>query len=106
MGSPHAINTHKPILILFDGVCTLCNVAVQFIIKRDSKSKFRFASLQSEFGKSQLVKFKLDPDSLHTIVLIEEDQVFERSDAVLRIAKQLDGAWKFFSGLRIIPKFI
>jgi predicted DCC family thiol-disulfide oxidoreductase YuxK len=106
MGSPDAITAHKPVLILFDGVCNLCNGAVQFIIKRDSKAKFRFASLQSEFGKSQLVKFNLDPDSLHTIVLIEEDQVFERSDAVLRIAKRLDGAWKFFSVLKIIPKFL
>lgn len=106
MGSPDAIAAHKPILILFDGVCNLCNGAVQFIIKRDSKAKFRFASLQSAFGKSQLAKFKLDPDSLHTMVLIEEGQAFERSDAVLRIAKRLDGAWKIFSAFKIIPKFL
>ncbi len=106
MGSSDAINVHNPILILFDGVCNLCNGAVQFIIKRDSKEKFRFASLQSAYGKSQLKKFKLDPDSLHTVVLIEQDHAFERSDAVLRIAKQLDGPWKFFAAFQILPKFI
>src|SRR5687767_3358407 len=103
MGSSNAIDVN-PILILFDGVCNLCNGTVQFIIKRDSKEKFRFASLQSAYGKSQLKKFNLDSDSLHTVVLIEQDQAFERSDAVLRIAKQLDGPWKFFAVLQIIPK--
>jgi predicted DCC family thiol-disulfide oxidoreductase YuxK len=106
MGSSDAIAVHKSRLILFDGVCNLCNGAVQFIIKRDSKAKFRFASLQSAFGRSQLTKFKLDTESLHSMVLIEGEKVFERSEAVLRIVKELDGPWKFFSAFKIIPKFL
>lgn len=106
MGAPGPIENHGPIIILFDGVCNLCNGIVQFIIKRDPDAKFRFASLQSEFGKSQLVRFTLNPDSLHSIVVIDEGRAFERSDAALRIAKHLDGPWKTLTAFKILPRFI
>ena len=99
-------HTHGQITVLFDGVCNLCNGTVQFIIKRDPGAKFRFASLQSEFGKSQLIRFKFDPDALHSIIVIDEGRAFERSDAALRIVKHLDGPWKIFMAFKILPKFI
>lgn len=106
MGSSDAIGVNNTILILFDGVCNLCNGAVQFIIKRDGKARFRFAPLQSAYGKSQLIRFKLDPNSLHSIVVIEEGRAFEQSDAALRIVKHLEGVWKIFMVFKILPKFL
>ena len=66
MGSPDSLGNHKPILILFDGVCNLCNGLVQFIIRRDPKGKFKFASLQSDVGRSLLTQFNIDSDLLHS----------------------------------------
>jgi len=106
MGAPGSIENQSPVIVLFDGVCNLCNGLVQFIIKRDPKQKFRFASLQSAFGRSQLIHFHLNPDSLHSFVVIDEGQAFERSAAALRIAKHLGGPWKTFMILKIIPKFL
>jgi predicted DCC family thiol-disulfide oxidoreductase YuxK len=94
------------VLILFDGVCNLCNGAVQFIIRRDPTLKFRFASLQSDFGRAQLLKFHRDPSVLHSLVVIEHETFFERSDAVLRIARRLGGVWSWIGVFRYIPRVI
>ena len=75
MGSPDSLGNHKPVLILFDGVCNLCNGLVQFIIRRDAKGKFKFASLQSEVGRSLLKQFNIDPDLLHSIVVIDNEHL-------------------------------
>ncbi len=105
MGSPDSLGNHKPILILFDGVCNLCNGLVQFIIRRDPKGKFKFASLQSDVGRSLLKQFNIDPDLLHSIVVVDNDMAFQRSDAALRIAKYLGGGWKILMAFNILPKF-
>src|SRR6478609_4313361 len=106
MGTPAPIETHQKIIVLFDGVCNLCNGAVQFIIKRDRHEKFLFASLQSSFGKDQLTKSGLDPSSLQSILVIEGDSVFQRSDAALKIAEHLNGVWSYLTVLRFVPKII
>jgi predicted DCC family thiol-disulfide oxidoreductase YuxK len=100
------VEPNRTLLILFDGVCNLCNGFVQFLIKRDPAGKFRFASLQSDFGRSQLLRFNLDPDLLHSVILIEGDNVLQRSDAALRIVNQLGGAWKILNAFKIFPKFL
>lgn len=105
MGASGALTEHESI-ILFDGVCNLCSGAVQFVIKRDPAAKFKFASLQSEFGQQQLKRFGLDPHSLHSIILIQGDKFYERSDAALRIARQLNGGWPLFYAFIIVPRFI
>jgi len=105
MGSPDSLGNHKPVLILFDGVCNLCNGLVQFIIRRYPKAKFKFASLQSEVGRSLLKKFNIDSDLLHSIVVIDDDEAFQRSDAVIRIANYLGGGWKILKAINILPKF-
>jgi len=94
------------IIVLFDGVCNLCNGSVQFIIKRDPAGTLRFASLQSEFGQSQLKKFNIRSDALHSIILIEKHVCYQRSDAALKIASRLTGLWPALSVFRIIPRFI
>jgi predicted DCC family thiol-disulfide oxidoreductase YuxK len=93
-------------VVLFDGVCTLCNGSVLFIIKRDNKAKFTFASLQSSFGQSQLKKFGLPVRELNTIFLIKDEKFFKKSDAALEIAKGMNGLWPVLYVFKIIPSFI
>lgn len=93
----------EPDIILFDGVCNLCNGIVQFIIKRDPKAKFRFTSLQSESGQKFLRKFGLPSDEFDSIVLIQGEQYFMKSTAGLRILKELRGIWKLFYFFRFLP---
>jgi predicted DCC family thiol-disulfide oxidoreductase YuxK len=91
---------------LFDGVCNLCSGSVQFIIKRDPKAKFKFASLQSAFGQQQLEKLGLDKSSLYSIILLKEDKVYQRSDAALEIARHLRSLWPLFYAFKILPRFM
>ncbi|MFB7305294.1 thiol-disulfide oxidoreductase DCC family protein [Heyndrickxia sporothermodurans] len=89
-------------IILFDGVCNFCNSSVQFILKRDPKGYFKFASLQSETGKSLLDKYQINED-INSLVLIEDDTYFIKSNAVLRICKHLRGFWRLLSIFRFVP---
>jgi predicted DCC family thiol-disulfide oxidoreductase YuxK len=95
---------HK--IILFDGVCNLCNGAVTFIIKRDKKDVFKFAALQSEIGQQLISKFNIDTSKVDSIILIDGDKHYEKSSAALRIAKQLSGAYPLLFGFMILPKLI
>jgi predicted DCC family thiol-disulfide oxidoreductase YuxK len=92
--------------ILFDGVCNLCNSSIQFIIKRDKKKLFRFASLQGKFGQEVLRKNNFSTESLNTLILIEDEKIFTRSTGVLRMMKHLGGGWSLLYGFIIVPKFI
>ena len=95
-------------LILFDGVCNLCNGAVNFIIDRDPEGYFTFAALQSEEAAPHLAPFGRPParlaDAPDSIVLIEDGRLYERSDAVLRIARRLDGLWPLAYIFVVLPK--
>ncbi len=93
-------------LVLFDGECNLCQFSVQFIIKRDPLKQFKFVSLQSEKGREELSKFNLYPKEMTTIYLIDQDKVYDRSDAALKISKHLTGFYSLFSVLIVIPKII
>jgi len=92
-------------IILFDGVCNLCNRSVQFIIKKDKKGIFKFASLQSTVGKELLKEFELPEDSFQSFIYVKNDRAFSRSDAALEIAKMLNGVWPFAYFFKIVPKF-
>ena len=92
-------------IILFDGVCNLCNATVQFIIKRDVNDKFKFASLQSDFGQSFLKSKKIDTKNLASIIVIEGDNFYRESTAILRIVEKLKG-FQWVTFLQIVPKFI
>lgn len=93
-------------IILFDGVCNLCNSAVQYVIKRDVKGLFKFASLQSEAGKALLVRSGLPPDHLKSFVYIYGNRFYTRSTAALKVAKQLKGPVRLLYGFIIIPGVI
>ncbi|HBO30877.1 MAG TPA: thiol-disulfide oxidoreductase [Leeuwenhoekiella sp.] len=96
----------KDKIILFDGVCNLCNGAINFIIKHDPKGIFKFASLQGETGKQLLAQHNIDPQETDSIVLIDNDQVSVKSSAALRIAKNLNQGYPLLFGFMIIPTFI
>jgi predicted DCC family thiol-disulfide oxidoreductase YuxK len=91
-------------VILFDGVCNLCNRSVQFVIAHDRRSYFRFAPLQSETGQRLLAAHALSRDALETVVLIEDGAAYTRSDAALRIVRRLSGLWPLLRHFRIIPR--
>lgn len=94
----------KPIL-LFDGVCNLCNGLVQFIIQRDPEGRFRFTALQSEAGQQLLREAGLDPTSLNTVVMYDGGQFYTHSNVPLQIAWQLGGLWRIFYIFKAIPKW-
>jgi predicted DCC family thiol-disulfide oxidoreductase YuxK len=91
-------------VILFDGECNLCNSSVQFILRRDSAKRFRFASLQSPAAQRQLQEIGLTPEDLpDSIALIEDGKVYVKSTAGLRIARGLGGLWPLVSVFLVVP---
>lgn len=93
-------------IILFDGICNLCNSAVKFVLKRDTKSVFKFASLQSEVSKKLLINSEVSDIDSGTFVLIENGILYTRSTAALRVVKHLSGLWPLMSVFMVVPKFI
>jgi len=87
-------------------VCNLCSGSVQFILKRDPQAKFKFASLQSLFGQAKLEKHGLNKNNLHSIIFLKDEKIFQRSDAALEIAKQLNGLWPALYVFKILPRFL
>ena len=93
-------------IILFDGVCNLCNSSVNFIIKNDKKQTFLFTSLQSDAAKEILLQFSSRKIDFKSILLIKNGIIYDKSTAVLLITKQLSNYYKFLYGLIIIPAFM
>lgn len=93
-------------LLLFDGVCNLCNGFVQFTIPRDRHHRFVFASLQSEVGQKVLARLGQNGESLSTVILIENDDVYTHSTVALRMVRSFPGLWPLLYLLVIIPKSI
>lgn len=96
----------KHSILLFDGVCNLCNGFIQFVIKRDPNKHFRFASLQSTIGQEMLSHHNIPTDSLDTVVLIQSGKAYTHSDVALRVALKLGWLWPMTYILVLIPSFI
>jgi predicted DCC family thiol-disulfide oxidoreductase YuxK len=90
-------------LLLFDGVCNVCNASVLFIVDRDPREHFQFASLQSELGARTLREHGL-PMDLDTVVLIEGGKAYVRSSAALRVARRLRWPWPLLYALVLVPR--
>ena len=101
MGADHSIEK----VVLFDGLCNLCSTSVQFILKRNSKGNLKFASLQSDFGNGLLNRLKVE-NNLKTVIYFNQGKLFTKSDAVLEIAKELNGLWPIFHAFKVTPKFL
>lgn len=90
--------------ILFDGECHVCTWSVQFIYKRDRQGRFQFASQQSQVGRHLLTKANVPPPGADSVVVLQGDQVWSESDAVLLILKHLGWFWPLLGVFRIIPR--
>jgi predicted DCC family thiol-disulfide oxidoreductase YuxK len=90
-------------IVLFDGICNFCNQSVQFIIKKDPKGYYKFASLQSDIGQKFLEKYKISHD-IDSIILIDNEECYFKSSAALHICRNLKGVWKLLYLLLIIPR--
>lgn len=90
-------------IILFDGECHFCDYSVQFIIKRDKRALYKFASIQSDAGKELYRKHSV-PAEIDSLILVKDDKCYFKSSAALTICKNLDGGWKLFYGLIMVPR--
>jgi len=91
-------------IILFDGVCSLCHGAVRFVIRRDPAARFRFAPLDSDLGRRIVRDLPEHCSSADSILLIDGDALYERSEAVLRIAGRLRAPWPAVVLFRAVPR--
>ena len=104
------ISESNPI-VLYDGVCGLCNRLNQFLLKRDTHDRFRFASLQSDLAASLLKRHGADSSDLDTVYVVLDynqpsERLLARSDAILHVLTQLDGIWKWAGTGRLLPKVL
>jgi predicted DCC family thiol-disulfide oxidoreductase YuxK len=90
-------------VILYDDSCGLCNRFVNFVLKRDKRKVFQFASLESHYGTELASIFRLSDDKPGTILLYEDKKVFSQSDAVIKILDALGGIWSYFVILIVFP---
>lgn len=93
-------------ILLFDGVCNLCSSSVLFVIKRDKKKQIKYASIQSKKGKILMNKYGINEQYFGSLIFIDNDKVYLKSQGALRITKYLKGFWPLLYGLIIIPQFI
>ena len=97
-------------IILYDGVCGLCNRLIQFLLKHDKEGRLRFASLQSDFAAKVLGRHGIDATDLDTVHVVENydqagERVLQRSDAILRAGRELGGMWGASSSLaQVVPR--
>jgi predicted DCC family thiol-disulfide oxidoreductase YuxK len=95
--------SNNPIL-LFDGVCNLCNVAVDFVIKHEKEPNIHFTSIQSTFGQKILFDFNIVSTKLNTLYVFDDNKLLSKSTAVLFLAKQLKNPWLILSYFSVFPK--
>jgi predicted DCC family thiol-disulfide oxidoreductase YuxK len=99
------MTSHGPI-VLFDGVCNLCDASVRFVVERDERAIFRFATLDSPAARELLQNVGAPSDLPDSVVLIDAGQVSDRSTAALRIARHLGWPWKLAYALIVVPRFV
>jgi predicted DCC family thiol-disulfide oxidoreductase YuxK len=106
--APTPTSTPNPI-VLYDGVCGLCNRLNQFLLKRDHHDRFRFASLQSSLAESLTLRHGADPKDLDTVYVVVDhnrptEHLLARSDAIIHVLTQLGGVWRVMGLTKILPR--
>jgi predicted DCC family thiol-disulfide oxidoreductase YuxK len=100
--------TSSQTLVLYDGVCGLCNRLVTFLLRHDRRDQFRFAPLQSEFAQVLLRRYNLDANDLDTVVVLADfqrpvERALTRSEAALWAIARLGGIWRLFAVAKLVP---
>jgi predicted DCC family thiol-disulfide oxidoreductase YuxK len=93
-------------IVLFDGVCNLCNGAINFLIDHDKGNKLLFASLQSDFGQSVLRDYGMNTNDFDTFVFLKDGKMFTRSQGALEVMNVLGGSWSSLYLFRFVPTFL
>ena len=93
-------------IVLFDGICNLCNASVRFITKHDKNNTIQFASLQSDTAKQILSHLKIDSQKIDSIIFVSNETMFIKSDAAIEIAKRMDGFPRLLKYFKFIPRAI
>lgn len=91
-------------IIVFDGVCVLCNGWVRFLLRHDRRARYRFAAMQSATGRALLAAHGLNADDPSSLLLIEHGRAWTNTDAIRRILAGLGGAWKIAHVLGLLPR--
>lgn len=91
-------------IIVFDGVCVLCNGWVDFLLKHDRRAIHRFAAMQSAAGRALLIDHGLDPDDPASLLLLDADGAHTDSDAIVRVIAGLGGLWRAARIFRLLPR--
>ena len=109
--SSSEVTTTAKTIVLYDGVCGLCNRLTQFLLKRDRHNRLNFASLQSDFSSKLLKRYGYDPQDLDTVYVVVDpstptERVLARSDAILYLAGEIGGIWRLFGAGTLLPKYL
>ncbi|NVJ51267.1 MAG: DUF393 domain-containing protein [Gammaproteobacteria bacterium] len=103
MNSAKSLNEDS-LIIVFDGVCPLCNGAIDFIMQRDRHNHCLFVPMQSPLGEHLIAPFKADGVGRDTFLLLKQSQIYYRTDAILQILPALTGPWRYLTVLRWLPR--
>ncbi|MBN3553918.1 thiol-disulfide oxidoreductase DCC family protein [Fictibacillus nanhaiensis] len=91
-------------MLLFDGVCNLCNGSIQFILKHEKNSDLKFSAIQSEAGQKLLSQYSIDPEQTNSVILISDGVVYTESDAVAKVAEFLKFPYNLGSYMKVVPR--
>lgn len=93
-------------IIVFDGVCALCNGWIDFLLRHDRRGCYRFAAMQTPSGRKLLADHGLDADDSVSFLLLDERGAHTDSDAILRVLSGLGGAWRLIAAGKLVPRFV
>jgi predicted DCC family thiol-disulfide oxidoreductase YuxK len=100
---PHPVD--GPIIV-FDGICVLCNGWVRFLLRHDRERRYRFAAMQSEAGRALLAAHGLDPDDPASFLLVDDGRAWTDTDAIRRVLSGLGGAWRLAGVMALLPRAV
>ncbi|WP_371192979.1 thiol-disulfide oxidoreductase DCC family protein [Glaciecola sp. SC05] len=104
--SQHFTDGPNKAVVIYDGVCYLCNQSVQFIIKRDKYDSFLFSPLQSEYAQTLMQHYDVEHLVQDTFILVKDQKLYLQSDAALEISRSFSGAWRLLRVFKWVPKAI
>jgi predicted DCC family thiol-disulfide oxidoreductase YuxK len=93
-------------VIVFDGICVLCNGWVRFLLKHDRVGRYRFAAMQTEAGRALLADHGLDPDDPASFLLVEDERAWTDSEAIRRVLTRLGGVWRLAGVIALVPRIV